>query len=200
MAGAELVLVSHLHSDHFDSKAQDLLPKSIPLACQAGDEVGIAAMGFQNVYPVHEVFKWGPISIHRIPGRHGDGDVLEEMGPSSGFLFRASGEPGVFWAGDTVLSKEVREVLLRERPEVVVTHSSGAVWGSQGVKIIMDEVQTVEVAMMLPHSIVVATHMDSLDHGTVTREDLRAYARDRGITADRLIIPRDGEVVSICRP
>jgi len=31
IAGIEMVIVSHLHSDHFDPAAQDLLPKNIPI-------------------------------------------------------------------------------------------------------------------------------------------------------------------------
>ncbi len=36
IAGVDGVLVSHLHSDHFDPAARDLLPKDIPILCQAG--------------------------------------------------------------------------------------------------------------------------------------------------------------------
>ena len=32
IADAELVLVSHLHTDHFDGVAQNLLPKALPLS------------------------------------------------------------------------------------------------------------------------------------------------------------------------
>jgi L-ascorbate metabolism protein UlaG (beta-lactamase superfamily) len=36
MAGAELLIVSQLHSDHFDPEAQRLLPKDLPIFCQPG--------------------------------------------------------------------------------------------------------------------------------------------------------------------
>ena len=36
--GVELIIVSHLHSDHFDPIAQSLVPKHLPLICQPGDE------------------------------------------------------------------------------------------------------------------------------------------------------------------
>jgi L-ascorbate metabolism protein UlaG (beta-lactamase superfamily) len=36
VADIELALISHLHSDHFDSVAQDLLPKDLPIFCQPG--------------------------------------------------------------------------------------------------------------------------------------------------------------------
>ena len=43
MDGAELLIVSHLHSDHFDPEAQRLLPKDLPVLCQPGDEDASAA-------------------------------------------------------------------------------------------------------------------------------------------------------------
>src|SRR5512141_1997825 len=46
IANAERVIVSHLHSDHFDPAAQELLPKDTPILCQPGDEAWIASKGF----------------------------------------------------------------------------------------------------------------------------------------------------------
>jgi hypothetical protein len=40
---------------------------------------------------------------------------------------------------------------------------------------------------------VIATHLDSVDHATVSREALRAYAEANGIGPARLLIPADGE-------
>ncbi|KAA3657843.1 MAG: MBL fold metallo-hydrolase, partial [Chloroflexi bacterium] len=38
LAGCEMVLVSHLHADHFDKVAQDMLPKQMPIYCQPGND------------------------------------------------------------------------------------------------------------------------------------------------------------------
>jgi len=45
-------------------------------------------------------------------------------------------------------------------------------------------------------SIVIATHMEALDHATISRAELRAAAVAAGIPATRLLIPADGEVLS----
>jgi hypothetical protein len=45
--------------------------------------------------------------------------------------------------------------------------------------------------------VVIAVHLESLDHGTVTRADLRTAAAAQGISNDRLRIPADGETVEI---
>lgn len=192
IAGIEMVLVSHLHSDHFDPAAQELLPKDLPLLCQPEDRATLEAKGFRNTLPVEKNLTWEGITFTRIPGQHGTGQVLKEMGNASGFVLQAANEPSVYWAGDTLWCAAVAEAIEKMHPAVIITHSCGARWGEQ-VLIVMDAAQTVEVCRAAPHSTVVATHMEALDHATVTRADLRQYAQAHGIGPERLRIPLDGE-------
>ena len=197
LAGVELVIVSHLHSDHFDPEAQRLLPKDLPVFCQPGDEDAIRGHGFERVTPVATTVAWNGIALTRTPGQHGTGAAeLAEMGTVSGFVFQAAGEPTLYWTGDTVLYPPVFEVLERFRPDVVVTHSSGALWKGSG-PIVMDAAQTLAVCHAAPASRVVAIHLDSLDHGEVTREDLRVQARAAGTPDAQLLIPEDGETLEL---
>lgn len=195
MANVDAVLVSHIHSDHFDKAAQEYIDKMLPVLCQKEEEAAIRAMGFSDVRPVSDRLTLDDIELTRTPAKHGSGWVLEEMGPASGFLFKAKGEPTVYWPGDTVLCEEVIEVLQREKPAVVITHSSGAVWG-EGIKILLDEKETVEICRLLPQSKIVAVHLDSYDHGTVFRNTLREYATANRIPESQLLIPQDGETLS----
>lgn len=196
MAGVELVIVSHLHSDHFDPEAQRLLPKGLPVLCQPGDEEAIRGHGFEQVTPVTDAIEWQGITITRTPGQHGTGVELADMGTVSGFVFQAPGEPTLYWTGDTILYEEVQDVIERLRPDVIVTHSSGAMWKGQG-PIVMDAAQTLAVCQAAPESRVVAIHLDSLDHGEVSREDLRVQARTAGVPEARLLIPADGESLEL---
>jgi L-ascorbate metabolism protein UlaG (beta-lactamase superfamily) len=197
MAGAELLIVSHLHSDHFDPEAQRILPKDLPVLCQPGDEGAIRGHGFERVTPVDDAVTWNGITLTRTPGQHGSGPKeLAEMGQVSGFVFQALGEPTLYWTGDTILYEPVRRTLERFRPDIIVTHSSGALWKGEG-PIVMDAAQTLAVCQAAPGSRIVAIHLDSLDHGEVSREDLRAQARAAGIPDPRLLIPADGETLEL---
>jgi L-ascorbate metabolism protein UlaG (beta-lactamase superfamily) len=140
-------------------------------------------------------YVWQGITLSRTPGQHGSGEVLKEMGPASGFVFQAEHEPTVYWAGDTIWTSAVEEVITQLQPQIIITHSSGATWGD-GVLIVMDAEQTVKVCQAAPASTVIAVHLDSLDHGTVSRADLRRYAASRGIRSEQLLIPRDGETLA----
>jgi L-ascorbate metabolism protein UlaG (beta-lactamase superfamily) len=195
LAGMEMVIVSHLHSDHFDPVAQEILPRGMLLFCQPEDQASLRGMGFTNIDPISDVVLWDGITITRTHCQHGSGAVLEEMGVASGFLFSAPSEPKIYWAGDTILYHGVAEVIEREQPDIIITHSCGAMWGD-GVLILMDAAQTIEVCKAAGNGVVIATHMDAVDHATVTRIDLRRYAEDHGIGRDQLIIPEDGETLS----
>jgi hypothetical protein len=118
------------------------------------------------------------------------------MGKVSGFVFRAEGEPSIYWTGDTVWYEAVQEVVKTQQPGIIITHSSGAMWADFPDPIVMDAAQTVAVCKIAPNSKVIAIHMESLDHGTVTRTDLRAAASQASIPEAQLIIPADGETLS----
>ena len=194
--GAEAIVVSHLHADHFDAVARELLPRRLPPFCRFGDEVAIREMGFGDVRPLAAEATWRGVTLAPVAGEHGSGAVLAAMGPVTGVVLRHPQEPTLYWAGDTVLVPGVLETIARVRPGVIVTHSGGAVWGDDTL-IVMDAAQTVAVCKAAPEATVVAVHLEALDHGTVSRTALRAAARASGIADERLRIPDDGEALQL---
>ncbi|MGO4439770.1 MBL fold metallo-hydrolase [Rhizobium sp. RAF56] len=192
--GVELVIVSHLHTDHFDEVAKARLPKHLPIFCQPGDAEAIREAGFTDVTELGDSATWQGLKLTRREGSHGLGPVVEKMGWVMGFTLEADGEPSVYWAGDTVLYPPVEAVIRDTAPDVVVTHSCGARW--DGDLILMDADETLAVCEAAPGR-VIAVHMEALDHATVTRKDLREAAAARSVSASKLLIPADGEVLAI---
>jgi L-ascorbate metabolism protein UlaG (beta-lactamase superfamily) len=195
IAGVEMALISHLHSDHFDPAAQELLAKDLTLFCQPQDKAAIEGKGFRNVVSVIDKVNWQGITITRTACQHGSGKVLQEMGTASGFVFKAEHEPTVYWAGDTIWCEAVAKVIEQTKPDIIITHSCGAMWGDH-VLIVMDAAQTIAICRAAPNSTVVATHMESLDHATITREALRKFAEANGVRPEKLLIPLDGEKIA----
>ena len=194
LANIEMALISHLHPDHFDSLAQQLLPRDIPLYCQPGDQHQIKEAGFSNIMIVDGSVNWHGLTITRTPGQHGNEVWSTRMGSVSGFIFRADNEPTIYWAGDTIWYEAVQQIVLETEPDIIITHSSGASF-EDGHPIIMDEQQTMEVCRTAPQSIVIATHMETFDFDTVSRKDLRALAEAEAIESRQLLIPADGETL-----
>lgn len=191
--GVELVIVSHLHSDHFDTVAQSLVPKHLPLICQPGDESKIRSFGFESVTPLVDSIDWHGIRLTRRAGRHGFGTVVEKMGSVIGFNVEAPGEPTLYWSGDTVFYPSIKETIRNITPDIIVIHPCGALWEDEPIA--MDAEQAVAICEAAPYAIVIATHLEALDHATVSRADLREYARSHGIADERLCIPDDGQIL-----
>ena len=192
----DLVIISHLHQDHFDDGAKKMLPKNIPMFCQPGDENAIKENGFSDVTPIEHQLEWKNIQITRTPGRHAGNKKWEAiLGKVSGFIFKVDNEPIVYWAGDTVLYDEIINIITTVKPDIILTHSCGAMLEDSG-PIVMDAEQTIAVCKLAPKTKVIATHIDALDHGTVSREALRIHAKKNGISSDQLLIPDDGQILS----
>jgi len=196
LTDVELVIVSHLHFDHFDPTAQEAIPKDWRIICQPGDETKIAEHGFTDVTPLDNSITWNEIKITRTIGQHGTGKWLERMGSVMGFVLEADDEPTVYWCGDTIWIDAVAETIQQFQPDVIITHSAGASFEANS-PIVMDAEQTIQVCEAKPEATVIAVHLDTLDHATVSREDLRAAANQANISETRLLIPLDGETLVI---
>jgi len=190
------LIVSHDHPDHFDPSASQALPKSIPTFCQPDVEGKLSGDGFQKVQPIETAHTWEGITITRTGGKHGKGEILGMMGEVSGFVFQAEGEPTVYWVGDSIWCDEVEAAIEKFVPDIIITHSGAAtIPGHEAI--IMDGEQTIATAMAAPNAVVVAIHLESLDHCMLTRAELRRMSDEALIPAFRLLIPEDGEMISI---
>ncbi len=192
-AAPDAVVVTHTHQDHIDAAAAEAIPDDRPVFCQPADEDAIAGMGFSDVRPVDDEASWRGVDLVRTGGRHGHGDLAEQMGPVSGFVLRAADHPTLFVAGDTVWCDELETALDGHAPDAVVLNA-GAAQFETGDPITMTAGDVARVARRVPDATVLAVHMDAINHCLLTREDLRAALADEGL-ADRVSIPEDGERV-----
>jgi L-ascorbate metabolism protein UlaG (beta-lactamase superfamily) len=192
--GIAAVVVSHTHADHLDPAAIAAIPKEAPLFCQPGDQAKMIENGFHAVTPVEGSLTWEGLTLSRTGGAHGKGEILKRMGDVSGFVFQGKDEPTVYWVGDSIWCDTVQTAIETHSPDIIITHSGGATLPGHA-PIIMDVEQTLAMAQAAPDAIVVAIHMEALDHCGVGRQDLRRMADDAGISQSRLMIPADGEAL-----
>jgi L-ascorbate metabolism protein UlaG (beta-lactamase superfamily) len=193
--GVDAVLVTHLHEDHLDATARELLPRDVPLLCQPPDEGVLRDRGFADVRPVAAELELEGIRVARTGGRHGTGTLGDALGPVSGFVLAATGEPVLYIAGDTVFCDEVREALEHHRPDVVVVNA-GAAQFNEGDPVTMTADEVVAVARHAPRATIVAVHLEAVNHCLQGRADLHQRLRDEGLT-NQVTVPEDGAEVPL---
>jgi L-ascorbate metabolism protein UlaG (beta-lactamase superfamily) len=185
------VLVTHLHRDHFDPRAAELLPKTLPVFCQPADADRLAQLGFATPVPIETDHEWRGIRFARTGCRHGTGEVGERMGAVSGFVLRVPGEPSLYLAGDTIWCGEVEASILGLWPDVIVVNAGAAQFTSGG-PITMTAEDVVRVCRAAPHATVVAVHMEALNHCRLSRADLGSALDEAGVLP-QVWIPANGE-------
>jgi L-ascorbate metabolism protein UlaG (beta-lactamase superfamily) len=192
-------LVTHCrwgHVDHLDrAGARWFATSGVPVYCQDPDAVFLRRRGMHAVpLAVGRSYSWAGGRLTAIPARHGYGLIGQLMGPGVGYLIESRGEPTLYISGDTVLSATVREVLQWVRPDVIVIAAGGASL-DLGPPILMP-LHEVLACIKLAPGLVIATHMEALNHCPITRVQLAAAVAAAGL-AYKVRILQDGEHITI---
>lgn len=192
-------LITHCQKGHFDhldrAGVRFLRERQIPVICTPHDAPYLARRGLK-VMPLpagHEQpseFLGG--HIRTLGCTHGHGLVGALMEHGVGYLIEMPGEPSLYLAGDTVLTPAVCEFVRRHRPQVSVVPAGGARFDIGG-EIIMG-VEDVIAFTQLGSGVVVANHLEALNHCPVSRAQLAGAASATGVI-ERLRIPDDGQVL-----
>src|ERR671910_3312987 len=89
----DVVLVTHVHNDHWDDRARDLLPRHTPILCQPEDWDEVSASGFRRVTLVDDGLQWDGLGFTRTGGGAGTGGGGGVIGKGSGVVGPAGGFP-----------------------------------------------------------------------------------------------------------
>ncbi|MBB3139680.1 MBL fold metallo-hydrolase [Halomonas organivorans] len=193
----DAVIVTHTHEDHWDDTARQHIPKDKPLFVQnEQDAEAIRAEGFSDVRVLGVDSDFAGISLIKTSGQHGSDAIMaspagELLGEVCGVVFAHPEEKTAYLAGDTVWNAHVRDSLATHRPEIVILNAGDARIPELG-SIIMGKQDVHEVHKAAPQATLVATHMESVNHATLSRDELRAFAAEQGMS-ERLLVPEDGE-------
>lgn len=202
LKGVDFVLLTHAHIDHYDPAAKRLISKNMPWYVQPADYDSVAVKDhFRNTTVIKENVNVGGITIIRIAGNHGRGKLGEMMGASSGYVLKADGQPTLYVMGDCVWNEVTQKAVKEHQPEYIVVNSGGAIlppMSKTDGPIIPNEAETMQIIDDCPaNTRFIAVHMDAVDHCQTTRAILRNEARHHGTDMSRLIIPEDGESITL---
>jgi len=193
----DAVIVTHTHPDHWDETARKRIPKDTLIFAQHPyDEWQIQLAGFTNTRVLEANTDYEGIALCKTPGQHGRGKILEGLfgqilGEVCGVVFRHPDEKTLYLAGDTVWYEGVAETLRTYNPDIVITNNADA-RVVPNEPIIMGTEDLREVYRAAPDATIIASHMDSVNPGTLSRKSLRAFLDENEMT-DRVLVPEDGE-------
>ena len=141
------------------------------------------------------------VKLSKTGGQHGsdlwfaDPARSEAMGPVMGVVFSAPKAKTVYVAGDTVWRPEVDQALKQHKPDVLILNTGSALMtGWEEHPIIMGKQDTLQATKAAPNAAIVAVHMDSVNHMSLSRKELREFVQENKIQ-ERVVIPEDGEVM-----
>lgn len=198
LQGVTHCLITHCQKGHFDhldrAGAKWLRQHDIPVLCMTEDADYLTRKGLE-VTALQPGRRQGFLDgeVLPIPCQHGRGLVGRFMAHGHGYLLEFPREPSVYIAGDTILTDEVRRCVLQNQPDVCVVPAGGARFDIGG-EIIMGAQDVLSVCQ-ISTGVVLANHLEALDHCPVTRRELREMGSREGLGV-RLRVPDDGDTLS----
>ncbi|MEK3886694.1 MBL fold metallo-hydrolase [Bacillus sp. FSL K6-3431] len=191
----DAVIITHLHFDHYDDAAKEILPKDMKIFVQnEEDAIVIKNDGFKNVEVLHEKTVFEDVHLIKTEGEHGRGEILKLAGLVCGVTFKHQSEKTLYVAGDTVWYEAVQEVIDTHKPEIIVVNAGDNQF-LEGGSLVMGKDDVYEVYKAAPDAKIIASHMEGVNHWTLSREELKRFINEKGITTN-VLVPDDGESYS----
>ncbi|MEJ8843813.1 MBL fold metallo-hydrolase [Lacibacter sp. H375] len=190
----DIVLSTHLHPDHWDITATELLPKSKLIICQPTDETVLLNAGFKNIVSDENLFQH-PIVIHRVPAQHGHGELLEKMSPTSGYIIKTNGQT-IYITGDTVWSESLHNNLIKYLPDIVIANACAARFNfGEAITLTADDIVHIADSCKTNSKIIVV-HMEAINHCLLQRKELDTVLTKYHLH-DKVLVPNDGDAIII---
>ena len=196
-----MILLTHNHIDHYEPSVKEHIAADTLFLVQPQDKEAIEKDGFTNVSVVDNKTTVGNVTIYRISGHHGFGKLGEMMGAVSGYILKAEGCPTIYIIGDCRWESSIHEAVKNFAPDYIVINSGGAGFPELSKDlgpVLSDETEAIRIIKECPSSTrFIAVHMDAIDHCQTTRSILRNEAQYNCIDMSRLLIPEDGEIITL---
>ena len=188
----DAVIVTHLHLDHYDDAAKEALPKELKMFVQNEEDANaVQNDGFKNVEVLQEDTVFEGIQLIKTKGEHGRGEILKLAGLVCGVVFKHDTEKILYVAGDTVWYEGVQEAIDTHTPEVIVVNAGDNQF-LEGGSLVMGKDDVYEVHKAAPSAKIITSHMEAVNHWTLSREELKSFADEKGISSS-VLVPNDGE-------
>jgi L-ascorbate metabolism protein UlaG (beta-lactamase superfamily) len=181
----DLVLLSHHeHEDNLDYEGLELLATGVTTlsTMKAGSDLfGGGVLGLDS-WESHEV---GAVTVTAVPALHGPPGAEALVGPVTGFVLQAEGEPTIYVSGDNASLPLVQQIANRFPDiDIAVLFAGAARISAVNGPLTLTSADAAEAARILGVHHVVGLHTEGWEHFTETRADLEAAFAGTGLLLD----------------
>lgn len=193
-ADLDVIVLSHLHGDHWDRVGRRMLDRSVPILTTPhasrrlqGRQGFRKALGLR-LWESHTLVKNGAtLEVTALPGRHGPGLTRALLPPVMGSLLTFTPSPGdeaacrIYLSGDTLMFDGIRDIAARcPHIDLGVIHLGGTTLPG-GLMVTMDGSQGCDLLDLVRPRLAVPVHYDDYEvfrspladfHGEVERRGL----------------------------
>lgn len=188
----DAVFLSHLHYDHYDDAAKNVLPKHVKIFVQDdADKKEVESAGFTNVDVLIDGTDFDGVKLFQTNAQHGFGETLKLAGNVHGFIFKHADEKTIYFVTDSVWYEGVQQELEKHNPDIVVVNAGDNQFVGSG-QLIMGKKEVKKVHKTAPGATIVVSHMEGVNHNTLSRKELKQYLADENIS-DKILVPDNGE-------
>jgi L-ascorbate metabolism protein UlaG (beta-lactamase superfamily) len=199
----DLVLLSHMHEDHFDRLVQKKLRRDVPIVTtrEAGERLG--QLGFTQRYSLS---RWDSLTVRKgeatlritsMPGRHGPRGVALLLPPVMGSMLDFESGPlgpayRIYISGDTLVYDDIAEIP-RRFPDVnlALLHLGGTRLLGM-VKVTMDGKDGVKMMQLIAPERAIPIHYNDYDVFKSPLDEFQKEVRAAGLE-QKVIYLRHGD-------
>ncbi len=194
----DAVILTHYHPDHWDEFASRALNKNIPFFVQSeADKNIIEGLDFKDVRIIkQEGTEFDKIKLYKTDCQHGKREIIKPICQkvnmpydAMGVVFKSENEKTLYLAGDTIWCDEVKNALDKFNPEIIIINGCGATV-LNGERLIMNLDDIKKISSYSKNSKIIASHMDTVSHLTVTRDDVK------NLNLKNVLVPSDNEILT----
>ncbi|MEO8955178.1 MAG: MBL fold metallo-hydrolase [Ktedonobacteraceae bacterium] len=188
----DLVVLSHMHEDHFDRVVQRKLSKFVPIVTTVQAAHALKGKGFRATYPLKT---WETLTtvkgdallrITSMPARHAPGPLTHLLPPVMGSMLEFQAPAGIttlrlYISGDTLLNKDLKEIPRRYPGiDMAVLHLGGT--KIMGVMLTMDAKQGVQAIKLIAPRVAIPVHYNDYPVFKSSLEDFQKAVASAGLT------------------
>lgn len=201
------VVLSHLHGDHWDRRAQRGLSRALPILTTPHAARRLKLRGFHRAAGLHTwhsyrlTSKRVALRVTSLPGRHAPGPIRHVLPPVMGSCLEFGDLDGavrlrMYLTGDTLLIPQLAEIPRRLGPlDAAVLHLGGTRLPG-GLMVTMNGQQGAELVRLVRPTAAIPVHYDDYSLFTSPLTDFTDELARHGL-AERLRLVRRGEIVEL---